>query len=79
MSNLILNVNDNKRPKGDNLKSLYSRHCPLGHASERCMTELYKSGGLGSFDCNSFDKSESCLLGKDDKVALCRVNMLMDC
>ena len=50
MSNLVLNVNDNKRPKGDNLKSSYSWHCLLGHKSERRMTKLQKSGSLGSFD-----------------------------
>ena len=70
MSNPILNVNDNKRPKGDNLKSSYSWHCHLGHTSERHMIKLHKSGSSGSFDCDSFDKSESCLLGKEDLVAL---------
>ena len=55
MSNQILNVNDNKRKKGDNLKSLFW-HCLLGHISENCMTELHMSGSLGSFDCDSFDK-----------------------
>ena len=54
------------------MKSSYSWHCCLGHASERCMTKLHKHGSLGSFDCDSFDKRESCLLGKDDKVALYR-------
>ena len=66
MSNPILNVNDNKRLKGDNLKSSYSWHCRLGHTSERHMTKLHKYVSLGSFDCNSFDKCESYLLGKDD-------------
>ena len=66
MSNPILNVNDNKRPRRDNLKSSYSWHCRLDHTSERHKTELHKSGSLGSFDCDSFDKFESCLLGKDD-------------
>ena len=58
ISNPILNVNDNKRPKGENLKSFYSWHYCLGHASKRCMIELHKSGSLGSFDCDSFDKSQ---------------------
>ena len=30
------------------------------------MSELHKSGSLGSFDCDSFNKCESFLLGKDD-------------
>ena len=55
-----------KRPKADNLKSSYSWHCRLGHASERCMTKLHNCGSLGSFDRESFNKYESCLLGKDD-------------
>ena len=46
MSNSILNINDNKRKKGDNLKSSYLWHCRLGHISERRMTELHKCGSL---------------------------------
>ena len=57
-------------PKRDNLKSSYSWHCCLGLASERHMTELHNYGSLGSFDCESFDNCESCLLGKDDLVYL---------
>ena len=34
------------------------------------MNELHNCGSLGSIDCESFDKCESCLLGKDDRVAL---------
>ena len=34
MSNLILNINDNKRQKGDNMKSSFLWHCRLGHISE---------------------------------------------
>ena len=70
MSNPIFNVNDNKRPKGDNLKSSYSWHYCLGRASEICITELHKSGSLGSFDYESFGTCESCLLTKDDFVSL---------
>ena len=70
ISNPILNVNDNKRAKGDNMKSSYSWRCHLGHASERRIIELHNCGSLGSFDCESFDKCESSLLGKDDRLAL---------
>ena len=66
MPNPILNVFYNKRPMGDNMKSLYSWHSRLGDTSERCMNELHYSASLGSFDCDSFEKCESCLLGKDD-------------
>ena len=57
MSNPILNINDSKRQKGDNLKSSYLWHY-LGHISERRVSELHKCGSLGSFDY------ESCLLEK---------------
>ena len=53
-----------KGPKRDNLKSSYLWHYHLGHISERRMTELHKCGSLGSFDYESFDTCESCLLGK---------------
>ena len=72
MSNPILNVNDNKRLKGDNLKSSYSWNYRLGHASERHMNKLHKCGSLGSFEHESFDTCESCLLSKDDLVTLYR-------
>ena len=68
MSNPILNINDNKRQKRDNLKSSYLWHCCLGHISERSMTKLHKCGSLGSFDYESFDIYESCLLGKMTKL-----------
>ena len=59
-----------KGPKRDNLKSSYSWHYHLGPASERRITELQNSGSLGSFDYESFDKCQSCLLGKDGRVSL---------
>ena len=68
MSNPILNINDSKRQKGDNLKSSYIWHCCLDHISERRMTELHKCGSLGSFDYESFKTCESCLLGKMTKL-----------
>ena len=67
MSNPILNVSDNKRQKEDNLKSLFLWHCCLGHINETRMTKLHKSGSLRSFDYESFDICESCLLGKMTK------------
>ena len=57
-----------KRSKEDNLKSSYSWHYCLGHASERRMIELHSCGSLGPFDLESFDTCESCLLGKDSRV-----------
>ena len=64
MSNPILTVHDNKRHKKDNLKSSYLWHCCLGHISERRMIKLHKEGILWSFDYESYDTCESCLLGK---------------
>ena len=60
------------RPKRENLKSSYSWHCRLDLESETDMTKLHDFGSLGSFDCESFDKCETCLLGIDDRVALYR-------
>ena len=59
-----------KGPKRDNLKSSHAWHCRLCPANERHVTELHYYGRLVSFDCESFDNCESCLLGKDDKIAL---------
>ena len=67
MSNPILNINDSKRQKGDNLKSAFLWHYRLGHINETYMAKLHKSGSLGSFDYESFDTCESCLLGKMTK------------
>ena len=70
MFNPILNVNNNKRQKGVNVKSSYLWHCRLSHISERHMTKLNKDGSLGSFEYESFDKCESCSLGKMTKLPL---------
>ena len=66
MSNPILNVNDNKKVKGNNLKSSYSWHCRLGQESEGRMIKLHNHGSLGSFHRESFHKCESRLLRKND-------------
>ena len=67
ISNPILNVNDNKRQKGNKSKSSFLWNCRLSHISEKHMTKLHKSGSLGSFDYESFDTCEFCLLGKMTK------------
>ena len=68
MSNPILIVHDNKKQKHDNMKSSYLWHYHLGHISEGHMTKLHKGGSLGSFDYESYDTCESCLLGKMTKL-----------
>ena len=52
--------------KRNNLKSSYSWYCLIGPTSERHIAELQNSSSLGSFNCESFEKCEFCLLGKDD-------------
>ena len=67
MSNPILTVHD--KLKKDNVKPSYLWHCRLGHINERRMAKLQKSGNLGSFDYESYDTCESCLLGKMTKLS----------
>ena len=68
ISKPILTIPDNKRHKKDNMKSSYLWHCRLGHISERHVIKLHKEGSLGSFDYESYDTCESCLLGKMTKL-----------
>jgi hypothetical protein len=42
-------------------------HCRLGHINEKRIERLHKDGLLSSFDFESFDTCESCLLGKMTK------------
>jgi hypothetical protein len=39
-------------------------HCRLGHISENCMKKLHSDGLLTSFDFESYETCEACLLGK---------------
>ena len=57
-----------KNQKQDNMKSSYLWHCCLGHINERRISNLHKDDNLGSFDYESFDTCESCLLGKMAKL-----------
>ena len=45
----------------------YLWHCRLGHINENRIKKLHSSGILESFDYESYDKCESCLLGKMTK------------
>ncbi|VFQ67784.1 unnamed protein product [Cuscuta campestris] len=40
-------------------------HCRLGHINEKRISKLHRSGMLESFDLESYDTCESCLLGND--------------
>ena len=62
----IYNIN-NKRLKSNDLNQTYFWHCRLGHANEKRISQLHRDGLLDSFDFESFDTCESCLLGKMTK------------
>ncbi|MBY3556061.1 DDE-type integrase/transposase/recombinase, partial [Modestobacter lapidis] len=62
----IYNINT-KRLKSNDLNPTYLWHCRLGHISEKRIQKLHSDGILSSFDFESFDVCESCLLGKMTK------------
>ena len=66
LENLVFNINS-KKPKIDDLRNSYLWHCRLCNINEKRINKLYKNGYLGSFDFESFDTCESCLLGKMTK------------
>ena len=66
LENPVFNIYT-KQPKIDDLRNSYLWHCRLGHINEKRINKLYKNGYLGSFDYESFDTCESCLLGKMTK------------
>ena len=67
LENPVFNINT-KKPKIDDLRKSYLCHCRLGHINEKRINKLYKNDYLGSFDYDSFDICESCLLGKMTKM-----------
>ncbi|VFQ76223.1 unnamed protein product [Cuscuta campestris] len=56
-----------KRNKPNGLNQTYLWHCRLGHINEKRISKLHRSGILESFDLESYDTCESCLLGKMTK------------
>ena len=42
----------------------YTCHCCLGHIGKARMKQIYSDGLLESFDEESFDRCEACLMGK---------------
>ena len=62
----IYNI-DTKRFKSNDLNPTYFWHCRLGHANEKRILKLHQDGLLHSFDLESFETCESCLLGKMTK------------
>ena len=53
-----------KKAKINDLNPTFLWHCRLGHINEKRMLKLHKDGLLSSFDFESYDTCESCLLGK---------------
>jgi hypothetical protein len=70
----ILNIDDSpmynisaKRPQPNDLSPTYMWHYCLGHISEKHMKKLHSDGLLTSFDFESYETCEACLLGKMTK------------
>jgi hypothetical protein len=62
----ICNINT-MRLRPNDLNPTFIWHCRLGHINEKRIEQLHKDGLLSSFDFESFDTCESCLLGKMTK------------
>src|SRR3954464_13342283 len=62
----VYNINA-KRLKPNDLNTTYFWHSPLAHISEKRMKKLHDDGLLNSFDFESFETCESCLLDKMTK------------
>ncbi|MCS4558804.1 GAG-pre-integrase domain-containing protein, partial [Shewanella sp. C32] len=56
-----------KRYKFNNDSATYLWHCRLGHIGVKRMKKLHKDGFSELLGYESFDASESCLLGKMTK------------
>jgi hypothetical protein len=59
----IYNINV-KRARLNDLNPTFIWHYRLGHINEKCIDRLHKNGLLSSFDFESFDTCEPCLLEK---------------
>ena len=62
----VYNINA-KRQRSNDLNPTFIWHCRLGHINEKRMEKLHRDGILHSFDFESFETCESCLLGKMTK------------
>jgi hypothetical protein len=63
---LVCNINTKMAWLND-LNPIFIWHCRLCHINEKRIERLHKNGLLSSFDFESFDMCESCLLGKMTK------------
>jgi transposase InsO family protein len=71
----VLNLDDSpiynisaKRSQPNDLSPTYIWHCRLGHINEKRMKKLHNDGLLNSFDFESYETCEACLLGKMTKM-----------
>jgi hypothetical protein len=62
----VCNINM-KMARLNDLNPTFIWHCRLGHINEKRIERLHKDGLLSSFDFESFNTCESCLLGKMTK------------
>ena len=62
----IYNI-DTKRFKSNDLNPTYFWNCRLGHVNEKHILKLHQDGLIHSFDLESFETCESCLLSKMTK------------
>ena len=63
-----------KRLKSNDLNPTLLWHCRLGHINEKRILKLLRDGLLDSFDFQSLDTCESCLLGKMTKAPFTGIN-----
>jgi hypothetical protein len=64
----VYNINA-KRLRPNDLNPTFIWHYLLGHINEKRIEKLHKDGLLSSFDFESFDMCESCLLGEMTKTS----------
>ena len=57
----------NKKIKSNDTNQTYLWHCRLGHINEKRIKKLHTDGLLESFDFESYDACEACLMGKMTK------------
>jgi hypothetical protein len=62
----VYNINK-KRLRPNDFNPIFIWHYRLGHINEKRIEKIYKNSLLSSFDLESFDTCESCLLGKMTK------------
>jgi hypothetical protein len=62
-----IHITDPKHRKMNDMNYTYLWPCRLGHISEKGMKKLHSDGLLESFDYESFDTCEPCLMEKMTK------------